>query len=202
MDGVILDSEPVHFAAFQSTLKNYGYELSHAEYLAHFAGRTDREGFTSFFESINESIDIQSIMSQKMETYLKLAKHQLVAYPGIVLLIKQLAATVPLALVTGSLRAEATVALETLGISDCFQVMVCAEDVTNGKPDPEGYRKAQRLVGIPADHCVVVEDSPSGVRAAKEARIDCIAVTNTHGAEELQDATVITNELAMQHFAS
>lgn len=196
MDGVILDSEPLHIAAFQATLGRFGHELDMSGYEAHFAGKTDEEGFKQYFSFINEQADIPNIMSEKAKAYLELAGDQLSPYPGIVPLIKELSALVPLALVTGSLHSEVDIALRACGIEGLFSVIVAAEDVTKSKPDPEGYLKAAKQLGVAAEDCVIVEDTPSGVNAAVAANIDCIAVTNTHTKEELKAATKVVDKLS------
>lgn len=200
MDGVILDSEPLHLAAFQLTLKNHDKNLSDDQYKQFFAGRTDEAGFQLYFDFIGESVNLPLIMDQKAKNYLKLAADQLVAYPGVVELVKKLSDVMPLALVTGSLRVEAETALNTLGIAEQFQVMVCAEDISEGKPNPEGYLKARDILGISHNDCVIVEDAPSGVLAAKNAGIDCIAVAHTHSNDELGEATVVVDKLTLNLF--
>lgn len=200
MDGVILDSEPLHVAAFQATLENRGHTLSGQDYKDHFAGKTDEAGFESYFTFLNETVDLPVIMDAKAKKYLELAADQLVPYAGIVSLIRVLAESVPLALVTGSLRVEAEIALKTFEITDCFKVIVAAEDISQSKPSPEGYSKAAHLLGVPTSRCIVVEDSPSGVQAAQSAGCDCIAVTNTHKLEDLEGATNIVNRLELNMF--
>src|SRR5581483_5102695 len=163
MDGVIVDSEPLHVAAFQITLKKYGHELSHDQYKQHFAGKTDEAGFKQYFDSIGEAVDIPLIMNEKGKAYLELAADRLVAYPGVIEFIRNLAERkVSLALVTGSLRAEADVTLEAFGIANLFSAVIAAEDITHSKPDPEGYLKAAKTLGVNPDDCVVIEDAPSG----------------------------------------
>ncbi len=200
MDGVILDSEPLHVAAFQATLERYGHSLSEQGYKDHFAGKTDQAGFESYFKFKNDDVDVPVIMNEKAKKYFELAGDQLVPYPGIVPLIRKLARSIPLALVTGSLRAEAKVALETFKIADCFKIVVAAEDISQSKPSPEGYSKAAALLGTIPERCVVVEDSPSGVKAALAAGANCIAVTNTHTPLELQGATSVVNQLDISLF--
>ncbi|MGF7229046.1 MAG: HAD family hydrolase [Candidatus Saccharibacteria bacterium] len=200
LDGVILDSEPLHVAAFRATLENYGHSLSTHDYKECFAGKTDEAGFESYFKFIDENVDLSILMDEKAKKYLELAGNQLVPYPGVVQLIRSLARSMPLALVTGSLRAEAEVALRTFEITDCFKIIVAAEDISQSKPSPEGYNKAAALLGTPSTHCVVVEDSPNGIKAARAAGADCIAVTNTHTESELQDATNVVNQLELSMF--
>jgi beta-phosphoglucomutase len=199
MDGVILDSEPLHVAAFQSTLKSHGYELSEEQYKRHFAGRTDQEGFERYFSFINESAELPVLMDKK-KAYIELASDQLQPYPGIVALIKELAELVKLALVTGSLRVEAEIALRACDIEECFNIIVAAEDVDRGKPDPQGYLKAVDLLKLSTSDCVVVEDSPQGVEAAIAAGIETIAVTNTHDLQDLHKATKVVKTLSLEDF--
>lgn len=200
MDGVILDSEPMHVAAFHTTLKSYGKELADDQYKKHFAGKTDEAGFKDYFKFINESVDLPAIMDAKAKAYLRLAADQLVPYAGIPHLLKRLSTEVPLALVTGSLRDEVDVTLESLGIKECFKVIVTANDVSVGKPGPEGYLKAANLLGKRADECVIIEDSPSGVEAANNAGIKCIGITNTHTKSDLAKADIIVEQLNFELF--
>lgn len=196
MDGVIVDSEALHVAAFQAALKKYGHDLSEEQYKEHFAGRTDEAGYKQYFEYINETIELPVIMDETSKAYLQLATDQLVPYVGVIDFIRDLAThSVPLALVTGSLRAEAEVTLKTFGLSELFTVVIAAEDITHSKPNPEGYLKASRALGIEPVDCIVVEDAPRGVQAAKAAGMRCLAVTTTHTKEELAQATVVVDQL-------
>lgn len=196
MDGVIVNSEPLHVAAFQATLKRYGHDLSDEQYKQHFAGRTDEAGFRQYFDFIGETVELPVIMDEKAKVYLDLAADQLVPYPGVIEFIRELAAQkVPLALVTGSLRAEAEVTLKAFGITNLFEAIVAAEDISQSKPNPEGYLKGAKALGIPPADCIVIEDAPSGVKAASAAGMRCLAVTTTHSKEELKGATLIIDQL-------
>ncbi len=202
MDEVILDSERLHIAAFQATLAVYGHALAENEYKAHFAGRTDEAGFKLYFDHIGETVDLSMIMGIKAQKYVDLASDRLVPYSGIIDLIRSLKRNVPLALVTGSLRAEAEIVLETFGVTDCFKLIIAAEDITRSKPDPEGYLKASKSLGIQPAQCVVIEDSPNGVQAALAAQMECIAITTTHTADDLVGATRVVTRLELSNFMS
>jgi len=196
MDGVIVDSEPLHVAAFQATLKRYGHDLSEDQYKKHFAGKTDEAGFKHYFDFINETVELSAIMDEKARAYLELAADQLVSYPGVIEFINELAMQkVPLALVTGSLRAEAEITLKTFNIDRYFSVVIAAEDISHSKPSPEGYLKASTALGVEPSDCVVIEDAPSGVKAALAAGMRCLAVTTTHTSDELSQASVLIDQL-------
>jgi sugar-phosphatase len=74
--------------------------------------------------------------------------------------------------------------------------MVTAEDVVNGKPDPEPYLVAAHVLGISANQCVVVEDSPAGIAAASAAGMRSVAIASTHAHHELETATAIAGQLS------
>jgi beta-phosphoglucomutase len=202
MDGIIVDSEPLHVAAFQATLRQYKHDLTQDDYLTHFAGKTDEAGFKQYFDFVGETVDLSVIMDEKAKTYLALASDQLTPYPGVIDVIRALAEQrTPLALVTGSLRAEAEVTLKAFGITDCFSTIIAAEDIEHSKPNPEGYKKAAQLLGVDIANCVVIEDSPSGVAAAKAAGARCLALTTTHTPQELHNATRIVDQLRIDYLS-
>lgn len=196
MDGVLIDSEPLHAEVYKRTLQKYGYDFSDEHYKAHILGRTDKAGLQHYFEAVGAVEDISAILDEKAKAYLAFVTDKLVPYQEVLELIGELSGRgVVLALVTGSLRVEAELTLKTLGVKDYFMAVVAAEDVMNSKPDPEGYLKgAEALAMSPAD-CIVIEDAPSGVRAAVAAGMRCVAVTSGHKADELQGATLVIDYL-------
>ena len=196
MDGVIVDSEPLHVAAFRAVLGRYGHNLTDDHYKDHFAGRTDEAGFKAYFEFVGETVDMPVIMDEKAKAYLALAGDQLVPYPGVIELITHLGKQgTPMALVTGSLKNEAMITLQAFTITDYFGAIIAAEDITESKPNPEGYLKGAAALSVNPADCIVIEDAPKGVRAARAAGMRCLAVTTTHAAAELQEATSIVDQL-------
>lgn len=99
------------------------------------------------------------------------------------------------AIVTSGARDGATARLKNLGLP-IPKIMVTAEDVVNGKPDPEPYLVAANALGVPADQCVVVEDSPAGIAAAGAAGMRSVAIASTHAFHELATATAIAGQLS------
>jgi len=87
--------------------------------------------------------------------------------------------------------------MQTVGLEKFFSVFVTGEEVVKGKPDPQIFQLAASRLQMPADRCVVVEDTVSGVRAAKAAGMTCVAISSTHERDELAEA-----DLLIDHFTS
>jgi HAD superfamily hydrolase (TIGR01509 family) len=92
------------------------------------------------------------------------------------------------AIVTGSAHDEVRQALGVLGLADCFQLIVAAEDYSQGKPSPEGYLSAARRLDVPPDRCLVIEDSAAGVAAGRAAGMTVVAVRAGNFLEQDQSA--------------
>jgi HAD superfamily hydrolase (TIGR01509 family) len=105
-------------------------------------------------------------------------------------------------LATGSIRREAELALRMLGIRERFGAVVAREDCRKGKPDPEPYLRAASVLSLSPRRCVVVEDAPGGVRAAKAAGMACVAVTHSCPRERLVEADLVVDDLATVELTS
>jgi HAD superfamily hydrolase (TIGR01509 family) len=101
---------------------------------------------------------------------------------------------IPQAIVSSAPRDNITVVLAALGASDLFQALISGDDVAQGKPDPASFLLAARQLGMPPTACVVIEDAPAGVEAARRAGMACLAVTTSHAREHL-DADLVVDAL-------
>ena len=118
-------------------------------------------------------------------------------------MVAELSRALPLAVASGALRHEIETILTAAGLHDYFPAIVSAEDVKQGKPEPEIFLKALAALNAPqgksdviqADECVVIEDSKEGVRGARRAGMRCLAVTNSHPAELLHEAHAVVDSL-------
>jgi sugar-phosphatase len=99
------------------------------------------------------------------------------------------------AIVTSGTRGVAIARLRSRGLP-VPAIMVTAEDVVHGKPDPEPYLAAASRLGLPAEQCVVVEDSPAGIAAARAAGMRSVAIASTYACHELEAATAIASRLS------
>jgi len=207
-NGVIADDEPLHLELFQKVLGEEGLPLSEQDYYAkNYLGMDDRGCFGAVFKAHGRTAtegDIQRLIVRKAEYYKQAIQSRMILFPGAADFVKQAAARYPLAIASGALRHEIVMILEHAGIKPYFKVMVSAEDVRQGKPSPEGFMKAlERLNAHPsrstqpilASECLVIEDSPFGIAAARSAGMKCLAITNSYPAERLGEAHQIVKTL-------
>jgi HAD superfamily hydrolase (TIGR01509 family) len=197
MNGVIVDDEQIHELACAHVLADFGRRLDHRSYQQHFVGRTDEDGFRSYFSGTPAVRYMDQLIAAKRDEYRALATGALKPCPGALACIASLVdSEVKLALVTSSTRREARRVLETLRLTSVFHTCITAEDVRIGKPDPQAYLLAARALIVDPPACVVVEDAPSGIEAARKAGMRCLGVTTTHPPEELREADRIVVSLS------
>ena len=204
-DGVITDSEPVHLKMFQKVLSEMGITLNAMEYYEVYLGMDDRGCFTTILKSNGIGTAprlIQSLIQKKTNYLMEYIKNDLFIYPGVVELVDSSRKDYLLAIASGALRHEIEFVLESAGIRSAFNVIVSAEDVSEGKPNPECFNKAlEQLNGmggerIKKDECLVIEDSIAGIEAARAAGMRCVAVTNTYSRDRLTLADKVVKELS------
>ncbi len=211
-DGVIVNSEPLHFLAFHEVLKAEKIEITEDEYYRELIGFDDKGAFKHVFEKRGKELDpktflrIMTTKSERMMDLIQARKYH--TLPGVDELIRGLWWHYPLAICSGALREEIEAMLEGVGLRDCFKVIVAAEDVTIGKPDPSGYLMCAKLLGKkvkkdfkPAD-CLVVEDAPTVIRSVRGAGFPVLAVATSYAPQKLADANYIVADLKPETVAS
>jgi len=154
-DGVIVDTEPLHYAAFQRLLEPLGLGFTWDQYVETYMGFDDRDAFVEAFNGCPSglsSIELLNLIERKALIFQEIIRDGISAYPGVINLIRKIhTSRTPLAISSGALRSDIEPILETLGITDCFDVIVTAEDVAKSKPDPESYQLAHtRLNAYPS----------------------------------------------------
>ncbi|HEY4619860.1 MAG TPA: HAD family phosphatase [Nitrospirota bacterium] len=203
-DGVITDSEPVHLKMFQKVLGEMGLTISEKDYYEIYLGMDDKGCFSTVLKSNgidSNSEHIQSLIDKKTEYLMDYIRDNLFIYPGVVEFIETSSEKYLLAIASGALRHEIEFILEGAGIRPAFDIIVSAEDVSEGKPNPECFNKAlERLNEISSQpittaDCFIIEDSIAGIEAAKAAGIRCVAVTNTYGRDRLKMADIVVNSV-------
>ncbi len=204
-DGVIADTEPLHFESLRRILADIDITLTEQEYYADYLGFDDRgcilEALRVNHRPISPSY-VEEVMAKKAAAYLTTIQDHLVIFPGVKEFIEEASTTYPIAIASGALRAEIELVLEQIGIRNVFGHITSAEDVTCGKPNPEpflhalaGLNRRHPAARILPDACLVIEDSRPGIRAARSAGMKVLAVTNTHTEQDLHEADAISPSL-------
>ncbi len=205
-DGVVADTEPLHFAVFQRVLGELGLFLSKEEYYANYLGYDDKGCFAAFLAAHGRptsSVIIDQLVRRKAAAYLQCIRQQLVIFPGVREFVCDAAKRHRLAICSGALRHEIELILEEAGIRKEFEHITSSEDVSHGKPNPEGFLHAMHGLNQPnagpkltAEDCLVIEDSIPGIQGAHAAGMKVLAVANTHPVEELDEADAVTRSLS------
>lgn len=203
MDGVIIDSEPIHFEVDMQTMKDLGCNIS-AEELEKYVGTTNEYIFThikknyKIRESVEEIINYRSEMAKN-----KVIQANLEPIEGIRELLNDLKNNnIPVAIASSSPRDFIDVVVSKFNLQDYFEYIVSGEEVENGKPAPDVYIETAKRLGISPWNCTVIEDSKNGVLAAKAAEMKCIAFQNINsGNQDLSKADIIVNSITEIKFS-
>jgi beta-phosphoglucomutase family hydrolase len=195
MDGVIVNTLDFHWEATRDFFREHGVETTKEEFLPTFGVRFE-EVIRDWLPGEHSSDELAQMVEHKEGLFRKIAKGHIRSLPGAIKLIKSLRNEgFRLAIGSSTVRANIELVLSELGVKDCFDEIVSAEDVEKGKPDPSMFLDAARRLGALPSKCVVIEDSVAGVEAAKAGGMKCVAVTNTRTGEDLHQADVIVESL-------
>lgn len=199
MDGVIVDSEPLHSRVKMETFEHFGLHFDAGE-LAQYMGRTSADIFSDVLAREHRTdVTAEEIADYKHRRYLELVEEgALTTIDGSLDLIGRLqAAGVPLALATSSWRRVVDAILSDWQLEDVFTSVISGADLPKSKPDPAIYRLSAEALGAPPAACTVLEDTSAGVAAAKGAGMRCIGFRSPHsGVQDLSRADVIVDDLA------
>ena len=202
-DGVLVDSERLHFRAQHDALVPEGIDIAEDEYYRHYLAYDDRGAIRRALEHHGRPHDparIEALAVRKARIYADLLP-EVPFFPGARELVRALAQDVPLAVASGALHREIDAILTAGGLRDAFAAIVGADDVRQGKPHPEPYLTAMSRVaplasGLRAGECLVFEDSMPGVASALAAGMKVVAVTNSYPAAKLGAAHRVVDSLS------
>jgi len=185
-DGVLADTEPLHWACWSEVLQPFGVALEWEYYRDHGIGIDDKEMLRMLAALANPPLDWRVLFAEypkKKELFRRRALADPPFLPALDGFLESLHGDYKLAVVTSSARAEIDPLLAAGGLRDHFDALVGAEDVTRYKPDPEPYRKAAELVG--ARTALVVEDSAAGLASGKAAGFAVLAISEPASVPEM-----------------
>ena len=205
-DGVIANSEPLHFLAYRDVLAEVDVTLPESDYYRRYLGYDDNGAFRAIAGDrglrwadgfVSDLVRRKAIRMEALE------RDKSVLFPGAGAAIRRLGDRFPLAIASGALRAEIERVLERESLDDAFAVLVAAEDTNASKPAPDPYMRAVELLSqrsgtLAPDECVAIEDSVWGLESARAAGLRTIAVSHTYSAESLAGlADVVIERLDM-----
>ena len=195
LDGVLVDSMDFHYQAFREVLTGLGRELSREEYLGTIIGLRNDAIFRRLLPGTSVGV-VAELASQKEEAFRRLIAGRVQPLRGGAKLVRRAKnAGLLQAIVSSTPRENIALMLRSLALENFFDAIVGEEDATRGKPDPEGFLVAARLLGIAPAECVVIEDAPEGIAAGKAAGMRCIGVTTTRPAAKLSPADLVVGSL-------
>ncbi len=195
MDGVISDSGQFHFAAWQETFGKRGIGFSQQDFARLFGSRNDFIIRQVMGEKLSEE-EVTAMVQEKEACYRARARGQIRPLPGVIKLLETIKkGNFRLALASSAPKENIDLANAELDLEKYFDVIISGTQVAESKPSPQIYLLAAKELGAEPRHCLVIEDSPLGVKGAKAAGMKCLAVTNTHPEQVLRGADRIVDSL-------
>lgn len=195
MDGVIADTAPFHFQAWQEVFGRRNVPYSREVFQRNFGKRNDIIVRSIVGEGYPEG-EIEAILVEKEGLFRTRAAGKIKPFPGAIELLYELKEYgVRVALATSSPIENGQFVTRQLGIENSFDVTVWGREVTEGKPSPQIFLLAAERLKVDPKNCVVIEDAVAGVAAAKRAGMKCLAVTNSHPGEKLGEADLVADSL-------
>ena len=193
LDGVIIDSEPLHEEAFRDLFAEIGYGESHGIVFSDYYGRSDQTLLEDFIARHQPPQPMSELLRRKQEVFLKRLRLEQPVFLSLPGLVTKLARHYTLAVASGSPHVVIDCALALKGLRPFFRATVSAEDVARGKPAPDIFLRAAELLGVAPAECCVVEDAVAGVAGARAAGMKVIAITNSMPAAKLAGATWVVD---------
>ncbi|MGZ8688586.1 MAG: HAD family hydrolase [Gaiellaceae bacterium] len=186
-NGTLSHDEPILCATYQAIFAEHGRQLSSADYYGQLAGHTEEEIISTWLGV--DGAELEELVAERVRRYVTAAADGSTVEPPVREAVRYAAERVPVAICSGAFREEIAPVLEGAGIASLFTAVV-ADDVTSGKPHPEGYLRAVALLGdgLEPGRVVAFEDTEAGVAAAKDAGLRCLAVRGTLPDERLARA--------------
>ena len=203
-DGVLVNSEPLHYSALRDALLPEGVAIDQESYVSSFLAFDDRGAIRRALEHHGRAFDrerVERVALRKAQLFEE-KMHEIPFFPGARALVRALEQEVPIAIASGARSAEIETLLSAGGLRDAFTAVVGADQVGHGKPHPEPYLTAMARVAVAAkaedlrpEECLVIEDSMPGIAAGLAAGMRVVAVTNSYPAAKLSAAQRVVASL-------
>ncbi|SRR6266851_1239948 len=202
-DGVIANSEPLHFQAYRDVLAEEAVPLTERDYYERYLGYDD----VGVFQALDlergswTPARIGELVARKATRLEALERDLSILFPGAAGAVRRASAAMPIAIASGARGEEIRRVLDREGLAACFTAVVAAEDTAVSKPAPDPYLRAVALLApacggrLAAAECVAIEDSHWGLESARAAGLRTVAVTHTYQAAALASADLVIASL-------
>ena len=197
-DGVLADSERLHFRSSREVFASFGVDLSWEDYCSTYIGYDDAGMFAAAGERYGwrlDGADVEALIREKARIFDALVAGIDVLYPSARGCVERLARSFPLGVASGALPHEIDAILTRGGIRPYFRFIVGAGDTPASKPAPDPYLRAAELHGLAPAACVAIEDTRFGIQSARAAGLWCVGVAHTYPAEALSEAHAVIPSL-------
>jgi HAD superfamily hydrolase (TIGR01509 family) len=194
MDGVLIDSEPVHIDAWNEVFAEFGLHFT-TEWFHQWIGVSDKNFTMQLVKNYNLDVEPAVFLEKKRRVFEAKIIESVKAYSG----VKEGLALLDgygLAVATSSNRSGAMLSLKSAGLYDFFKYIITADDVLNHKPNPDCYLKAAESLGFLPSECIGIEDSVSGIKAAKAAGMFVIGISTSLPVHYLTEADIVFPDVA------
>lgn len=183
-NGTLSDDEPVLLAVYQELFAEHGRPLPAERYFAELCGHTEEAIISGWLGVDGE--ELERLVAERIRRYVERAADGSTIRPAVREAVRYAAERVPVGVCSGAFRAEIEPVVAGAGLADVLGFLVTADDVSNGKPAPDGYLKAIELLDVGPAGIVAFEDTEAGVASAKAAGLRCLAVRTTLPPERLR----------------
>ena len=199
-NGIIINDEPLQMRAYKEILQGEDINLTEEEYYSSL-GMDDKTFVEAVYKRAGKEILPEKgieITNAKTAKWREMIDAEIPLFGDVENFVRKMEKDFAVGIVSMARREEIEYILEKIGLRDCFSIIVSSEDVSDCKPNPECYRKGFGLIdavrtrrgGNPIVHedCLVIEDSPQGIRAGKSAGLKTLGISNTVSADKLREA--------------
>jgi len=195
MDGVIVDNHHYHVKAWEVFCNKHNIQFTESDFRAKYFGKNNGD-ILSGLMGFQLSTELVELLGEEKELlYRKIYKDHIKPVEGLVEFLNLLKQKgIKTAVATSAPLSNLDFVLDNLEVRHLFDKVVDASMVTKGKPDPEIYIKAAKLLEISPEHCIVFEDSISGIKSGQNAGMKVIALITTHKKEELPQTEIQIND--------
>jgi HAD superfamily hydrolase (TIGR01509 family) len=197
LDGVLIDSEPLHALADNQLLTESGIGTPET-YFDRFVGWTNKAMWEEIKKDYNIALSTDELIALQLPLKLKLLREgDYNSVPGIIELLERIKKMeIPMAIASSSPRQFIEEVLEKIGVKQYFTLWLSGEEVERSKPEPDIFLKVAELLNVNPNECLVIEDSTSGIIAAKRAGMRCIGYKNVNsGNQNLSEADLIVSKI-------